>query len=168
MLKKVLLGPAAVLAVFLVVVAFQPSEYRVSRSATFAAARAAVFPLVNEPRKWEPWNPWGMLDPAMRLTYAGPASGVGASYAWVGNSEVGEGRMTITESRPNEMVLFNLKFFKPMRWPRCRPGGSFSYGEYGSASWRTGEAVPGQARWFSLESASALSSRSATPSSLAP
>jgi hypothetical protein len=32
----------------------------------------------------------------------------------VGNSEVGEGKMTITDSRTNESVKLKLEFFKPM------------------------------------------------------
>ncbi len=114
MLKKILLGLAAVLVVFLVVVALQPADFSVTRSATVAAAPAAVFPHVNEPRKWEAWNPWGKLDPAMKLTYFGPTAGVGAAYAWVGNSDVGEGKMTVTESQPNDRIRFNLEFIKPM------------------------------------------------------
>ncbi|MDB6021894.1 MAG: polyketide cyclase, partial [Pedosphaera sp.] len=60
------------------------------------------------------WNPWTKLDPAIKMTYEGKPAGTGASYSWVGNSQVGEGRMTITESRPNELVGFKLEFFKPM------------------------------------------------------
>jgi hypothetical protein len=111
---KLLIGLAVVIVVLAVVVALQPADFTVSRSVTIAAAPEAVFPHVNELKKWEPWNPWGKLDPAMKLTYEGPASGVGAAYAWVGNSEVGEGRMTITESRPDELIRCRLEFFKPM------------------------------------------------------
>lgn len=114
MLKKILIGLAVVLVAFLVVVAMQPADYRVSRSATISAPPSAVFPHVNEFKKWEPWNPWGKIDPAMKLTYDGPAGGPGASYAWVGNSEVGEGKMTITESKTNELIRIHLEFFKPM------------------------------------------------------
>jgi hypothetical protein len=39
--------------------------------------------------------------------------GTGAIYAWAGNKEVGEGRMTITESRPNDLIRIKLEFFKP-------------------------------------------------------
>jgi hypothetical protein len=39
--------------------------------------------------------------------------GVGASLAWAGNSQVGEGRMTIRESRPNDEVRMTLEFIKP-------------------------------------------------------
>ena len=31
-------------------------------------------------------------------------AGPGASYSWTGNNEVGEGRLTITENRPSDMV----------------------------------------------------------------
>jgi len=40
-------------------------------------------------------------------------AGTGASYSWVGNSEVGEGKMTITESRPSDLVKLKLEFIKP-------------------------------------------------------
>src|SRR5690606_6512056 len=36
-----------------------------------------------------------------------------ATYKWVGNSNVGEGMMTITESRPDERIRIRLEFIKP-------------------------------------------------------
>jgi hypothetical protein len=86
----------------------------VTRSVTIAASPEAVFPHVNELKKWAAWNPWEKIDPNMKLTCEGPEAGVGASYSWVGNNEVGEGKMSITDSRPNESVKFKLEFFKPM------------------------------------------------------
>ena len=114
MFKKILIVIAVLILAFVIVVATRPSQFRVTRSTTINAPAAAVFPHVNELKKWEAWNPWGKIDPVMKLTYDGPASGVGANYAWVGNKEVGEGRATITESRPNELVRLKLEFFKPM------------------------------------------------------
>ena len=114
MFKKILIGIAVVIVVFLVVVAFQPSDYRVSRSASIAAPPAAVFPHVNELKKWEPWSPWMKLDPNARSTFEGPPAGKGAAMSWAGNNQVGEGKMTITESKPNELVQFHLEFYKPM------------------------------------------------------
>ncbi|MGH7766014.1 MAG: SRPBCC family protein, partial [Candidatus Binatia bacterium] len=46
-------------------------------------------------------------------TYEGVPAGTGAVYTWAGNKEVGEGRTTITESRPNELIRIKLEFFKP-------------------------------------------------------
>jgi hypothetical protein len=105
---------AAIVVVFVIVAALQPSEYRVSRSATMAAPAAAIFPHVNELKKWEPWSPWMKLDPNAKSTLEGPEGGQGAAMSWAGNNEVGEGKMTITESKPNELVRFHLEFYKPM------------------------------------------------------
>ncbi|MBM3839536.1 MAG: SRPBCC family protein [Verrucomicrobia bacterium] len=114
MLKKILIALAVIIVVFVVVVAVQPSEFRVTRSATMAAPAAAAFEQVNDLHKWEAWSPWAKLDPAAKNTFEGPPAGKGAVFAWAGNNQIGEGRMTITESRTNELVRFNLEFFKPM------------------------------------------------------
>jgi predicted enzyme related to lactoylglutathione lyase len=70
---------------------------------------------VNDFHKWQAWSPWEKLDPAMKRTYAGAAGGAGAVYAWAGNNQVGEGRMTLTESRPGELIRITLEFVKPFR-----------------------------------------------------
>ena len=114
MLKKILLVLAVIVVVFLIIVATRPAEYRVTRSASMTAPPPVAFAQVNDFHKWEAWNPWGKIDPAMKITYEGASAGKGAIYTWVGNSEVGEGRMTITESRPSDLILINLEFFKPM------------------------------------------------------
>jgi uncharacterized protein YndB with AHSA1/START domain len=113
MLVKILIGLAVIIVVFVIIVALQPSEFRVARSTTVSAPPSAVFAQVNDFHKWGSWNPWGKIDPTMKQSYEGAPSGVGAVYSWVGNNEVGEGRMTITESRPNELIRLKLEFFKP-------------------------------------------------------
>ena len=35
--------------------------------------------------------------------------------SWVGNNKIGEGKMTITESRMGERIRFNLEFLKPFK-----------------------------------------------------
>ncbi len=100
---------------FCLIAAFRPSQFKVSRSVTMTASPERIFPHVNELRKWEAWNPWGRLDPNTQITYDGPPSGVGASYTWAGNMNVGEGRSTITESQLNQRILFRLEFMKPMQ-----------------------------------------------------
>ena len=112
-LKQVLIGLVVVIVVFVVVVAMQPADFRITRSGTVAAPADVVFDQVNDFHKWDGWSPWAKLDPGMKTTYGGPRAGTGATYAWVGNKEVGEGRMTITDSRPSELVKINLEFIKP-------------------------------------------------------
>jgi len=111
--KKIAIGAVAVVAVFLIVVALQPSEYRIERSAAVAAPAADVFAQVNDFHKWEAWSPWAKLDPAAKNSFDGAAAGVGAGFAWEGNDKVGVGRMTITESKPAERIAIKLEFLKP-------------------------------------------------------
>ncbi|HMO04619.1 MAG TPA: SRPBCC family protein [Kiritimatiellia bacterium] len=104
-----------VLAVVVVslLVAQQPRELRVERTMTLDAPASVVFAKVNNLAAWEDWSPWAKLDPAMVNTYEGPAAGTGAKQHWKGNQDVGEGRMTITESRPDAQILIHLEFVKP-------------------------------------------------------
>jgi hypothetical protein len=113
MLKKLLIGIAVVLAVFAIVVAMQPTAFRIERKATIAAPDSVVFAQVNDFHRWNAWSPWAKLDPAMKETNEGSPAGAGATYSWAGNSKVGEGRMTITESTPNSLVRIRLEFLKP-------------------------------------------------------
>jgi polyketide cyclase/dehydrase/lipid transport protein len=113
MLKIILIALALIVIVVVVVVALQPSEFRVARSATMSAPAPAIFAQVNDFHKWEAWNPWGKIDPAMKQNYQGAPAGTGAIYTWAGNNEVGEGRMTIIESRPSTLIRINMEFFKP-------------------------------------------------------
>jgi hypothetical protein len=113
MLKWTLAAVAAVIVVFLIVVALQPSDFRIERSATMRAPAPAAFAQVNDFQNWQAWSPWEKVDPALKRQYEGPKAGTGAVYAWQGNKDVGEGRMTIMESRPAELVRIKLEFFKP-------------------------------------------------------
>jgi hypothetical protein len=113
MLKIILIALAVIVVVLVVVVALQPAEFRVARSATMSAPTPVIFNQVDDLHKWAAWNPWQKIDPAMKLTFAGPQVGPGASYSWAGNKEVGEGRLTIIESRPSDLVRIKLEFMKP-------------------------------------------------------
>jgi len=113
MVKIILMSFVVVLVVLAIVVAMQPEEFSVSRSAVMAAPAPAVFAQVNDLHNWEKWNPWQKVDPAMKLTFSGPPSGIGAAYAWQGNRDVGEGRLAIIESKPADLVRIKLEFLKP-------------------------------------------------------
>jgi len=113
MLKWILGALGAIVVVFLVVVALQPADFKVERSATMRAPAQAAFAQVNDFQNWRAWSPWEKIDPALKRSYDGPKAGTGASYAWIGNKDVGEGRMTITDSKPGELVRIRLEFFQP-------------------------------------------------------
>lgn len=110
---KILAIVVVIIIVFVVIIALQPGDFRVARSTLMLAPPPAVFAQVNDFHKWNAWNPWGRIDPAMKQNYDGAPAGPGAVYTWTGNKEVGEGRMTITDSQPNDLIRVKLEFFKP-------------------------------------------------------
>jgi len=105
---------ALALVAFCAFVAMQPSEMKVSRSATMAAPPDEVFAQVNNFHNWQQWSPWAKLDPDASTTFSGPESGEGAKFAWDGNDQVGAGNMTIVASKPAEQIDIKLEFTKPM------------------------------------------------------
>lgn len=113
MIKKIFIVFALIVIAFIVVVALQPADFRVTRSATIAAPAPAVFAQVNDFHKWDAWSPWAKLDPNMKTTHEGPPTGTGAVYSWTGNKDVGEGRMTLTESSATDLIRIKLEFIKP-------------------------------------------------------
>ena len=113
MLKKILLSLAVVLALLAAIVATRPNSFSVSRSIVINAPAAKAFAVVNDLHRWDDWSPWSKRDPQMKKTFGGAASGVGATYAWEGNKEVGVGHQTIVESRPDSLVRIDLVFEKP-------------------------------------------------------
>ena len=111
----ILLALAFIAILFIVVVAGQPDEFKVCRSANISAPPEKVFPQVNDLHKWEAWSPWAKLDPNAKHSFEGAASGTGAAMSWSGNKKIGEGRMTITGSQANEVIRFKLEFIRPFK-----------------------------------------------------
>lgn len=113
MLKKIAVGLVVLVVALAAFVATRPADFRISRSRTVAAPPDVVYPYISDFHQWPGWSPWEKLDPGMTREHSGSPAGTGASYHWAGNSQVGEGRMTITESRPNESVTIRLEFLEP-------------------------------------------------------
>lgn len=112
-LKRLLLGLLVLIGIFAAVVAMQPTDFVITRSAKMSAPPAKVFEQVNDFQKWSAWSPWAKLDPNAKNTFEGPSTGTGSKFKWSGNDEVGEGMMTITESKPNELIKMKLDFIRP-------------------------------------------------------
>lgn len=113
MLDIILILIVIAVIIFFIVAAMQPSDFRITRTGTISAPTSAVFTQVNDLQKWEAWSPWAKLDPEAKNSFEGPTSGTGAVMRWVGNNKVGQGSMTITESRPDDFIRFKLEFLKP-------------------------------------------------------
>jgi effector-binding domain-containing protein len=68
--------------------------------------------LVNNLHEWKKWSPWHQLDTAAQWTFSGEqADGAGAWYTWRSNNpDVGNGKLTILESREASYIKTQLNF----------------------------------------------------------
>lgn len=114
MLKIAALVVAGLVVVVLVIAATRPDTFRIERSLAIKAPPAKIYPHVADFKAWTAWSPWEQRDPAMQRTYGTSTSGVGASYAWEGNKEVGKGRMEIAEMNAPSELRIKLDFLKPI------------------------------------------------------
>jgi hypothetical protein len=115
MWRKIALGLAGLLLALAAIVATRPSAYRVERSAHVSAPSRMVYERISDFHRWAEWSPWAHVDPDMRQSFEGAPAGTGAEYTWSGNSQIGEGRMSITEARPDELVAIRIDFARPLR-----------------------------------------------------
>jgi len=116
MLKTLAIIAVVVLAVIagvLIYASTRPDSFRVERSVGVKAPPEKIFPLINDLKAWAAWSPYEKKDPAMKRSFGAVTAGKGATYAWEGDRNVGQGRMEIVESAPTGKVLIKLDFIKP-------------------------------------------------------
>jgi uncharacterized protein YndB with AHSA1/START domain len=113
MIKIIAIVVVVLLAVLLGFAATKPDSFRVQRATSIKAPPEKIFSLINDLHRWRVWSPYEKKDPAMRRTLSGPANGKGAVYEWEGNTDVGKGRMEITDTSPPSKVIIRLDFVKP-------------------------------------------------------
>lgn len=113
MLKKLALAVLIVIVGILVFAATKPGAFHVERSAIVNAPPETIYPLLSDFHQWTRWSPWEELDPAMTRTHSGARNGKGAVYEWSGNSDVGKGRMEITNAVEPSRIAIALQFLDP-------------------------------------------------------
>jgi Polyketide cyclase / dehydrase and lipid transport len=100
---------AAIIVIVLVVVFMQPGKGHVEKSVTINAPASAIFPHMNDLKKFVVWSPWSKMDPTAKQTFEGAVAGVGAKMAWDG-PVTKTGSQWIVESVENERVKTGLAF----------------------------------------------------------
>ena len=113
MLKLIIIILIVIIAAVLILASRKPSRFVVSRSALIDANATELFPYINSLETFRQWSPWEGKDPSMKATHSGEESGVGAIYEWDGDKNVGQGRMEILSSEPNQQVIIKLDFIRP-------------------------------------------------------
>lgn len=107
-MKKILLGLAIVLVLFVAIAFVLPSKLDVTQSIQVKAPASYVFEEINDLKNWKKWSYWETQDTTIKTTYSEPSAGVGAKSTWT--SADGPGSMVITESQENAAVKFDLRF----------------------------------------------------------
>ena len=106
---------AVVVIGVLVLAATRPDVFRLQRSIVIDAMPERIFPLINDLRAHESWNPFDKPDPDTRKIHAGETQGAGAVYEWNGKGQAGAGRLSILESDPSSRIGMQLEMLKPFR-----------------------------------------------------
>jgi uncharacterized protein YndB with AHSA1/START domain len=105
----------ALLGALLLYASTKPDSCTFSRSIRISAPPERIFPLIDNPRAMNEWNPFVKADPNIGLSYSGPTSGVGAANDFNGNRKVGSGRAEIIESVHPSKVVVALRMDRPMK-----------------------------------------------------
>ena len=108
--KKLLLGLAVCIGLFILVGFLLPTRAHVERSVVMRAKPEAVFPRIASLKRWPEWTAWTTNRfPDMTLRFKGPDSGVGAVMVAAGKSS-GDGKVTITRAEVTKGVGYALDF----------------------------------------------------------
>jgi hypothetical protein len=113
-IKKALFGAVLVVVALGAYVVTRPGVYKVERSTTVNALVTTVFSEVEDFKRWSDWSGWDRRDPRMKKTYAGPPVGIGSTFAWQGDGEVGEGRMVVIENEAPIHIKYRLEITRPL------------------------------------------------------
>lgn len=109
-LKKIVLALMVIPIGLIVISLFLPSRYRVERSLVMQAKAEAVYAQVSVLKKWPDWTAWTVAKyPDMKCSFAGPESGVGASYSWEGKSS-GVGSLKVTRADAGKRLDYDMDF----------------------------------------------------------
>jgi len=114
MLKKLLIGLIAIIAIVVSIGARQGKNFSVERHIDIRAAPDKIYPLLADLHQWRQWSPWENIDPNLQRVYAGAASGKGAVYDWRGAHRAGVARVAITDAAAPGKIDLTMAFAKPL------------------------------------------------------
>ena len=108
--KGVLLAALLLPAFIAILSLFLPSKYRVESSIETHATAEVIFAQVNVLAQWTNWTAWPAGNfPPSRLSFSGPESGPGATYAW-DSEHTGRGVLKLTRAEPDKGIGYQLEF----------------------------------------------------------
>ncbi len=113
MLTTIVLLAAFAIMLLLAFIESRPNSFAVTRTASIKASPEKIFPLINDLKAMNSWNPFNAGVPEDASRYSAPTNGPGATYAWDVKGRVGAGNIAITQSVPHSLVSMQLNMLRP-------------------------------------------------------
>lgn len=114
-IKKIIIGILAFIALLLVVALFIPNDYTVSVSTVINKPKSEVFDYVRMIKNQEKYSIWMMEDSNVVMDYQGTDGTIGFKASWNSKDDnVGEGSQQIT-AVSDERIDVDLHFERPMK-----------------------------------------------------
>lgn len=111
-LKKVLIGIVALVAIIAVLGFFIPRHATMERAIDIDTHAAPIYQMLVDPKLYNEWQPWASIDPeGTTYTYEGPKAGEGAKMSWESDhSDVGTGSQEWIKCVHNKSIRTELYF----------------------------------------------------------
>lgn len=104
-MMRLVLGLGVLVLILAAVALGLPAHVKVARSVGINAPEYAIYPYLNNLRRFPEWSPWAARDPNMKMTYSGPPEGKGAKVEWESDvPSVGDGSLQIVETEQSRSV----------------------------------------------------------------
>jgi hypothetical protein len=114
-LKRILTGVVALIAIVLITALFVKKDYKVEREVIVNQPKEKVFDYIRHLKNQDQYSTFTMKDPDMKKEFKGTDAAVGFIYAWDGNSDAGKGEQEIKNITDGERIDMELRFMKPLK-----------------------------------------------------
>lgn len=107
-LKSALIALAATAVILFVGSLFLDSSYQAEKSINIKASPEEIFRYSSDLHKWNEWTAWNDKKyNSMKLSFVGPAKGVGSEMNWDADGD--QGTVKIKELKDNKSVSFEIE-----------------------------------------------------------
>jgi uncharacterized protein YndB with AHSA1/START domain len=111
LIKRLLMAVSSILIILALASFFLPQKLHVERSVEISASAEKIYPHLADPKLFSQWSPWSKIDPNMKTTFIGAASGEGAGMSWMSDDpSVGSGSWKIIKAVENESLEAEMDF----------------------------------------------------------
>jgi hypothetical protein len=113
-LKQILMGLGAIIAVLLIGGLFTAKSYTLQREVIVNKPKHHVFDYVRMLKNQNEFSEWYRMDPTSKTAVTGTDGTVGSIYSW-DSEKVGKGEQETKAIKECESIDYELRFLKPFK-----------------------------------------------------